>query len=75
MRRAGRVVGAAQGVLVVRTPESEPPTIGTRVVDERLDEVGSIVDIFGPVERPYLTIAPGEEIALEAYLGAVLYIP
>ncbi|MEF8819776.1 MAG: Gar1/Naf1 family protein [Haloferacaceae archaeon] len=77
MRRLGTVERAAGGVAVVRVPEpdgepSDPPDIGTEAVDERLTTVGRVVDVFGPVERPYLavTATDGEPARL---LGTVVY--
>lgn len=58
MKRAGTVVGVAQGVAVVRSDDATAPDQGTAVVDEGLDDVGRVVDVFGPVERPYLAVAP-----------------
>jgi len=58
MRRAGEVVRVAQGLAVVRAPGEEVPGEGTTLVDESLAEVGEVVAVFGPVERPYLAVAP-----------------
>jgi RNA-binding protein len=61
MRRVGEVVRAAQGLAVVRAPGEEFPDEGTTLVDESLDEVGEVVAVFGPVERPYLAVTPDAE--------------
>lgn len=61
MKRAGTVVGTAQGVAVVRSDDDEYPDVGTALVDENLDDVGTVVDVFGPVERPYLAVSPDIE--------------
>ncbi|PSP27475.1 H/ACA RNA-protein complex protein Gar1 [Halobacteriales archaeon QH_2_65_14] len=58
MKRAGTVVGTAQGVAVVRSDDDGYPAIGTPLVDENLDDVGTVVDVFGPVDRPYLAVSP-----------------
>ena len=77
MRRLGTVERATGGVAVVRAPDPgedpyDPPALGTEAVDERLATVGRVVDVFGPVERPYLavTAADGEPAGL---LGRVVY--
>lgn len=57
MRRVGTVVGTAQGLIVVRSTDRSHPDVGTTVVDERLDEVGEVVDVFGPVEQPYVSVS------------------
>jgi RNA-binding protein len=61
MKRAGTAQGTAQGVLVVRSNDSETPDIGTELVDESLETVGHVVDVFGPVSRPYLSLSPSVE--------------
>ena len=61
MKRAGTVVRTAQGLLVVRRDDAETPGIGTPVIDENLDEVGRVVDVFGPVEQPYLAVTPKDD--------------
>ena len=58
MKRAGTAVGTAQGLVVVRCPDSESPAVGTELVDDSLQSAGYIVDVFGPVERPYLAVTP-----------------
>ena len=58
MRRLGEVIRAAQGVAVARSPDETAPEVGTAVLDESLDEVGEVVDVFGPVGRPYVAISP-----------------
>ncbi|MEF8831036.1 MAG: Gar1/Naf1 family protein [Halobacteriales archaeon] len=60
MRRVGTVVGTAQGLLVVRSADRSHPDVGAMVVDEQLDEVGEVVDVFGPVEQPYVSISPAD---------------
>ncbi|MFW6384756.1 MAG: H/ACA ribonucleoprotein complex subunit GAR1 [Halodesulfurarchaeum sp.] len=83
MRRAGTVVRIAQGKLVVRTPEtdgrnsesgSDRPDIGVTVLDENLETVGRVVDVFGPVDHPYLTVSPVDSINPPTFLNAPLYV-
>lgn len=72
MRRAGTVVGVAQGVAVVRSGDDEFPAVGTELVDERLDAVGEVVDVFGPVERPYIAVSPSGDPPV-SLVGDVVY--
>lgn len=74
MLRAGRVVRTAGGVAVVRSEEPEPPAIGTRTVDERLEDTGEIVDVFGPVHSPYLAVSPPADRRPGSLVGDILYI-
>ncbi len=73
MRRLGEVVRTAQGVAVVRSPDDTMPDIGTPVVDEELTEWGRVVDVFGPVERPYLAVSPTEGVRLATLVGSPVY--
>ncbi len=61
MRRLGTVARTAQGLVIVRATDGDPPDIGSDVVDEALEGVGTVVDIFGPVEQPYVAVSPADE--------------
>ncbi|MFB6185048.1 MAG: H/ACA ribonucleoprotein complex subunit GAR1 [Haloarculaceae archaeon] len=72
MKRVGDVVRVVQGVAVVRCADDDCPDLGTPVVDESLDDRGRVVDVFGPVERPYVAVSTaGEPVA--TLLGTTLY--
>jgi RNA-binding protein len=73
MNRIGEVVRVSQGSVVVRSSDESAPEIGTPVVDERLAEVGRAVDVFGPVERPYVAVSPAEGVEPPTLLGEKLY--
>jgi len=72
MKRAGEVVGSAQGLLVVRSPGEAFAAPGTDLLDDSLDPVGTVVDVFGPVERPYLAVTPAVETPA-AFVGRPVY--
>lgn len=73
MQRAGTVHSVAQGVAVVRSPDGDHPDIGAAVIDDNLDTVGRVVDVFGPVEGPFLVVTPSDDRPPAALLGTVLY--
>ncbi|ELY44123.1 H/ACA ribonucleoprotein complex subunit GAR1 [Natronorubrum bangense] len=82
MRRVGSVVRTAQGLAVLRADErdegpgsSDPfrDEIGTMVLDDSLEEVGRVVDVFGPVERPYIAVTPDAGVHLPSLVGSTLY--
>jgi RNA-binding protein len=73
MKRVGEVVRTAQRIAVVRAPDESYPDIGTSVIDENLDTVGRVVDVFGPVTRPYVAVSPAEDVQLPLLLGSVIY--
>ena len=74
MQRAGDVVRVTQGVAVVRCDGDDHPDIGASVVDQNLDSVGRVVDVFGPVERPYLSVTPDRGVHLPSLVGQTLYV-
>jgi len=73
MKRVGEVVRTAQNLAIARAANDEYPDLGTEVVDESLEEVGRVVDVFGPIDRPYVAVSPREGIRLPILLGDVLY--
>jgi len=73
MQRAGEAVRTAQGLLILRATGEEFPDVGSEVIDESLTTVGRIVDVFGPVDRPYLAVTPDEDQRPATFLGATLY--
>ena len=74
MKRLGEVDRTAQGLAIVRLGDDDPPDIGGEVVDESLSTVGRIVDVFGPVERPYVAVSPADDVRLATLLGEKLYV-
>jgi len=74
MRRVGTAVRTAGGLAIARGDDGEtPPEIGAAVVDESLATVGRVVDVFGPVERPYVAVSPGDGVGLAGLVGEKLY--
>ncbi len=73
MKRVGEVVRTAQGLALLRSPDEGYPDLGTEVVDQNLEPVGRVVDVFGPVGRPYVAVSPVEEVTIAALLGQKLY--
>lgn len=73
MKRAGTVVGTAQGVVVLRSDDDSYPELGTQVLNSDLTDVGDVVDVFGPVEGPYLAVSPAERPGSAGLVGQTLY--
>ncbi len=73
MLRLGPVVKRAKpGLLLVEFEGGKLPRLGARVYDSSRNLVGSVADIIGPVERPFIVIKPREGAVLEE--GMVLYV-
>jgi len=73
MQRIGTVDRTAQGLAIVNVDSDKLPDIGLMVIDESLSTVGRIVDVFGPVERPYVAITPTGGTTLTELVGTKLY--
>ncbi|WP_135535328.1 H/ACA ribonucleoprotein complex subunit GAR1 [Halostella pelagica] len=73
MERLGEVVRTAQGLLILRAAGEDAPDIGRTAVDESLNDVGRVVDVFGPVSRPYVAVSPDGDEPLATMLGEKLY--
>lgn len=57
MRRLGTVLHITpRGSIIVRTQKTPP--LGGIVLNSRAERVGKIVDVFGPVKHPYVSIRP-----------------
>ena len=73
MQRVGTVSRTAQNLAIARCEGPDHPDIGREVVDESLSAVGRVVDVFGPVDRPYVAIATGDRVAPATLVGQKLY--
>lgn len=74
MQRAGTIKRIAGSVLIARSETPTVPEIGAETVDEHLDSVGRVVDVFGPVDRPYLAITPADGRRPADTLGEAVYV-
>jgi rRNA processing protein Gar1 len=50
------------------------PKIGSNVVTERMDHIGQIVDIFGPVKSPYVSIRIKPQYKETVTIETMLYV-
>jgi RNA-binding protein len=73
MQRVGTVSRTAQHLVIARADGPDRPDIGRDVVDESLSSVGRVVDVFGPVDRPYVAITPSGGTSPASLVGKKLY--
>jgi RNA-binding protein len=73
MRRLGTVTRTAQNLLIVRCADEDHPGIGAEAVDESLSTIGRVVDVFGPVSRPYVAVTPEQDVRAASIVGQRLY--
>jgi snoRNP protein GAR1 len=71
VKRLGEAVRTASGLVIVQTEGT--PRIGAEAVDESLDTVGRVVDVFGPVESPYAAVTPAGTTTVSQVVGQTLY--
>ena len=70
MQTLGKLVGISRSGRWIVRGEAVPP-LGATVVDKDLAVLGRVGDVFGPVERPFIsvnlressaTVSPGENV-------------
>lgn len=74
MNRVGTVTHRQASVIVVRSDDDSHPAIGETVIDQSLDPVGRVVDVIGPVDRPYVIVDPDADRDTAALLDTRLYV-
>ena len=71
LQRIGSVLHVSSGKSMILKADNIP-RIGDKAVDDKLNHVGTIFDVFGPVSSPYVAVKPSvEEPSL--MVGHVLY--
>ena len=73
MERLGTVIRIAGNLLVVSAASTDPAPIGATAIDESLDTVGRVVDVFGPTDSPYLAISPSASVETPSLIQQPLY--
>ncbi|MHA1222518.1 MAG: H/ACA ribonucleoprotein complex subunit GAR1 [Candidatus Heimdallarchaeaceae archaeon] len=61
------------GNIVIINP-TNLPKIGSHVVNENLEHIGSVIDIFGPVKKPYVSVKIKPQYKENFDLDSLLYI-
>ena len=75
MKFAGNVVSRlGRRLLIVESDAGQLPPLYTEVADEQNRSVGKIVDLYGSVSRPYLTVLCRDDSVLCVDAGDKLYV-
>jgi RNA-binding protein len=75
MRRLGEVLHVSKrGALIVRTDKTPPIGRESIVLDKKANRVGTVVDVFGPVKNPYVSIRPYKKMNSQSLIGQMLYL-
>jgi len=65
VKRVGRVDKVVRtGLILVRIEGSKPPRIGWKLYTEDKRPAGIVVDIIGPVDKPFAVVKPLEGITM-----------
>lgn len=73
MRKLGKVLHIShRGFIILRT--NKTPPIGARVVDKKVQHIGIVQDVFGPVKTPYISIRPKDSDSSSKLVGQPLYL-
>lgn len=75
MRRLGKVLHVSKrGSLILRTDKTPPTGPQALVLDKEANEIGIVLDVFGPVNNPYVSIRPYEGTDTQSLVGQILYL-
>lgn len=75
MRRLGNALHVSKrGSLILRTDKTPPIGPQALVLDKGANEIGTILDVFGPVTNPYVSIRLYEGIDAQKLIGQPLYL-
>ncbi len=75
MRRLGKVLHISnRGSIIIRTEKTPPVGRQAIVMDKKAQEVGIIIDVFGPVNFPYVAIKPNRGYDPQKLVGQMLYL-
>jgi RNA-binding protein len=71
VKRLGKVLHLSKSKKLILKTKVKVKT-GTKVLVAKCKPVGQVFDIFGPIENPYVSIAPSVKDP-DQYVGRVLY--
>ena len=75
MRRLGKILHVSKrGSLILRTDKTPPIGPHALVLDKEANKIGTILDVFGPVKNPYVSIRPYEDVDPQKLVGQLVYL-
>lgn len=76
MRRLGSILHVMNNneIAVLHTEKAIKKIIRKKVVDEQINPIGRVYDIFGPVKNPYVVIKLNKNIDVNKISEKTLYI-
>ena len=70
--RIGQVLHVSNTKNIILKAE-KVPHIGNQVIDEKLKQIGTVFDVFGPTSSPYVAVKPNTQNP-EQFINQVLYV-
>ena len=79
MKRLGTALHVVQNKLILQSEqtvgsETNIPRANSWVADQKRSRIGRAVDIFGPINHPYIIVRPNKGVDAAAHVGKKLYI-
>jgi RNA-binding protein len=75
LRRLGKVLHISKrGSIILRTDRTPPVGSRSIVLNKKAQEIGTIIDVFGPVKEPYVAIRPKRDFDTSKLVGQMLYL-
>ena len=75
MKRLGKVLHISKrGSIILRTDRTPPVGSRSIVLNKKAQEIGTIIDVFGPVKEPYVAIRPKRDFDTSKLVGQMLYL-
>ena len=79
MKRLGTALHVVQNKLIVQSErvvgsESSIPRTNSWVVDQKRTRIGKVLDVFGPIDNPYIIVRPNRNVDAAAHVGKKLYV-
>ena len=75
MKRLGKVLHLSKsGNLILRLENNNPPPVGREVFDPKLEKIGTVNNVLGPVSTPYLSLTPASDETGEKSVGKIAYL-
>ena len=73
IKKIGKIVHYSDlgNAIVVDPPKL--PKINSDVVNEKMEHIGSVAEIFGPVKKPYVSVKIKRQLIDKIVIGTVLY--
>ena len=74
LRKLGKVLHVSKrGSLILRTEKTPPVGPDAVVMNKKAEEIGFILDVFGPVKSPYVSVRLKTKSDMDEHVGQTLY--